>query len=121
MRASENEDSERVLICAANRRDGELTSQLLERDGLVGKVCLTISDVCDAIAEGAGAALIAEDMLLGHHLCVKEFLLGQPPWSDFPFVIFGSAAERWRAGAKSPLLELGNVNLLDRSSESWLD
>ncbi len=114
MNTLETNDSETVLVCAANRREGDLTCELLQRDGLNGKVCPTINAVCEAIAEGAGAALVTEEMLAGQYPRLKQFLDTQPPWSDFPFVVFGSAGQSSRLGAKSPLLELGKVTLLDR-------
>ncbi len=114
MSGPENNDSEAVLVCAANRREADLTCELLQRDGLTGKVCLTIDAVCEAIAQGAGAALVSEEMLAGHYARLKQFLENQPPWSDFPFVVFGSAGQNGRLGVKSPLHDLGKVTLLDR-------
>lgn len=113
MSVHDGNHSERILVCAANQREADLTCQLLERDGLSGEVCRSIGALCDAIGEGAGAALVAEEMLVGHYPRLKQFLESQPPWSDFPFVIFGSATQSLAVGVKSPLLDLGNVTLLD--------
>jgi signal transduction histidine kinase/CheY-like chemotaxis protein len=100
--------SERVLVWAARARDTELTVQILEKAGLAADRCRSIADLEAVIEAGAGCAVLAEEVLTP---AVRDSLIrrleAQPPWSDFPFVLF--SAERSRG-----VEELGNVTRLDR-------
>jgi signal transduction histidine kinase/ActR/RegA family two-component response regulator len=106
---------ETVLIWTHNRRDAEITVQLLERDGLESSVCSNLEGLCAAIEAGAGVALLSEDVLVPAACARLQMLLAcQPPWSDFPIVVFGEPQSVHGRTASDPLRTLGNVTFLDR-------
>ncbi len=51
------------------------------------------------LVEGAGAAVITEEALIGQDISgLVEWVAHQPSWSDFPFIILlepGASAEGW--------------------------
>jgi len=104
--------SERVLIWVRGASERRITIDLIAREGLEGIGCETIEQLCTLASEGAGLALIAEEMLdaaavarLGK--CFEQ----QPPWSDLPVVCFSSEHRR---ATSDPLRQLGNVTFLER-------
>lgn len=104
--------SERVLIWVRGHSEGAITVDLLGRDGLESAVCGTVDELCTLAAEGAGLALIAEEMMDAAALDrLQRFFHGQPAWSDFPIVCFSS---EHRSASSRPLRELGNVTFLER-------
>ncbi|MFL5430666.1 MAG: ATP-binding protein [Myxococcales bacterium] len=100
--------SERVLVWTARPRDTQATVQILEKAALLTERCHTGPDLEAGIVAGAGCAVIAEEVLTA---AARESLVrrleGQPPWSDFPFVLLSH--ERNLAPEA-----LGNVTRLDR-------
>ena len=107
-------DDEQVLILAPIGRDGDLAKQVLAESGLSGRVCPDVETLCRAIGDGAGCALITEENLSSQALQeIAAVLALQPPWSDFPIVLFsaGASAKPQTAAALQPL---GNVTLLER-------
>lgn len=108
------EFSERVLVYVKGEHEGRLTIKLLARDGLFGIICESVPQLCEAMRDGAGAVLIAEELLTT--ACVrriKQVLKDQPAWSDYPLVIFSAPAEV-RDGFSPHISRLGNVTFLDR-------
>jgi signal transduction histidine kinase/ActR/RegA family two-component response regulator len=104
--------SESVLVLARGNRDAALTVDLLARQNISAFVCEDVRSLCLRLEESAGAALIAEEVLTDAGIDrITEYLSLQPPWSDFPFIIFTGAPaqvddERWA--------RLGNVSILER-------
>jgi signal transduction histidine kinase/CheY-like chemotaxis protein len=108
-------DCETVLIWTPRGRDAALTAQLLERDGLGSHVCSDIDALCLAIESGAGAALLSEDVLTPAAFGRLTALLSdQPPWSDFPMLVFSASDMPRIRGVQDALRALGNVTFLDR-------
>jgi signal transduction histidine kinase/ActR/RegA family two-component response regulator len=107
--------SERVLVLAPIGRDAALTAERLTQAGLHATVCPDARALVAALQEPAGAAIVAQEALSVRALAdLAAALARQPPWSDFPFVVFTSAgAEPDPAGA-APLSALGNLTLLER-------
>ena len=105
---------ERVLVLAPTRRDAELACSTLHNAGIACLPCESLAQVCDAIAEGAGAALLTEESLAPEYVRpLVAALADQPPWSDLPLLVLT------RGGADSPaavhaMESLGNVMLLER-------
>src|ERR1700753_3820115 len=104
----------RVVILAPTGRDAELMLAFTERLGMSGYVARTISQLCEAIRSGAGAAIVAEEALRGNSISLlRPVLAGQPQWSDFPLIILTAGgrvtaeSERLRA-LREPL---GNILL----------
>jgi signal transduction histidine kinase/CheY-like chemotaxis protein len=107
-------DSERVLVLAPRDRDADLTTELLAREQVAGLPCTDVSTLCRRLEEGAGAAILVEEVLTDRAIDgIAQELARQPPWSDFPFVILtapraGPAIDDIRWG------RLGNVAVLER-------
>jgi signal transduction histidine kinase len=72
---------------------------------------------CEAILEGAGAAIISEEAFVGNSIRpLLEVLQHQPPWSDFPVILLTVSG---RVTLESERLRelrrpLGNIFLLER-------
>src|SRR4051794_3357646 len=115
--SGEQVQRERVLVCAPFGRDGTLIRRELVAAGLSSAVCGSVEQLSDALGEGAGAALIADEALPPPAVerLAKE-LSKQPPWSDFPVLVLTSGGETTEASRyRLRLLQpLGNVSLLER-------
>lgn len=95
-------------------REAQLTADLLARERLLGVLCHDVGELCARIEGGAVAALVAEEMLTPAAIeRLRSVLQQQPPWSDFPLVVFGTLRNADSQRAKG-LLGLGNVTFLDR-------
>ncbi len=110
-------DSNRVLIHAPFGRDNTLIRRELEAVGFSIVISRSVEDLCEAIREGAGAALVGDEALdpkaIGR---LSAQLADQPPWSNFPLLVMTSGgaatnASRYRLRLLEPL---GNVTLLER-------
>lgn len=108
--------SERVLVLVRGSRDTELTRDLLIHAGFEALVCSGIVELVQNIEEGAGAALLEEEVLSPKISAepLAETLSRQPPWSDFPIVVFSSLGDKAKRGADELTRLLGNVTFLDR-------
>jgi signal transduction histidine kinase len=95
-------------------REAELTATLLEQSGVGCVLCRDVVELCDRIDAGAAAAIVAEEMLneaAAERL--RALLARQPPWSDFPLVVFGTLPNGDGKRAQG-IARLGNVTFLDR-------
>jgi signal transduction histidine kinase/CheY-like chemotaxis protein len=106
-----------VLVLAPTGRDTPLTCAILtERAGVTCESCRDVAELCERIAAGAGAAVIAEEALDGGGARrLDDALAGQLPWSDLPLLILSNSD-----GLPSNVTQLaglrqrGNVTVLDR-------
>jgi PAS domain S-box-containing protein len=109
--------SSRVLILAPVGRDAALTRSVLDRAGVESLVCSDLEDLQQNLAEGAGAAAITEEALIGRDMSgLVEWIVQQPSWSDFPFVVLlepGTSAETG-GPERGALQQSGNLTLLER-------
>jgi signal transduction histidine kinase/CheY-like chemotaxis protein len=108
---------QRVLVLAPIGRDAQAASQHLTESKLVGVVCDSVDDLLIKLSEGAAIALVTEEALLrGGTQGLEQWVVGQPPWSDFPFIVLTSRATSATAQSyRMRLVEsLGNVSLLER-------
>ena len=98
---------ERILILAPLGRDGPLAQRALEQAGMTALVCRDMGQLCAELAEGAGAALLTQEALAGAAGAqLIAALEVQPPWSDFPVVLFaGAELPELRALTKFTVLE----------------
>jgi signal transduction histidine kinase len=105
---------ERVLVLVRGAHEGRVTLSLLAKAGFAGKTCVDVAELCRMVAEGAGAALLAEEVLTPPALsALHQALAEQPAWSDFPLLVFSAAnpSDKQRSAATDVL---GNVTFLDR-------
>ncbi len=108
--------SERVLILAPRGRDAVVAKEIL-RDGKVhADICLDVEELLQEMNRGADVAVITEEAMRGDLRALSSWVLSQPPWSDFPFVLLtehGGGLERNPAAARL-VSTLGNVSFLER-------
>ena len=107
--------TERILLLLPTGRDGEITTELLRRDGITAHVCADARELEAQLALGAGAVLVAEETLAleGAHAVLLRALDTQPRWSDLPvLVLTRSGADSLAVGEAMAML--GNVTLLER-------
>ena len=98
-------------------KDATLMEAVLEDSKIASLSVPTIPDLTTAISEGAGAAIVTEEVL--QHEAINQLakhLSEQPPWSDFPVIVLtgggtSTAATDLAARSRAPL---GNVSLLER-------
>lgn len=82
---------ERVLILAPTGRDAELASNALRSGGFTTQIVRDAAELCQMLAEAAGAAIITEEALSVTSMRDIAKCLGeQPAWSDIPLFIFTS-------------------------------
>jgi PAS domain S-box-containing protein len=106
--------AERVLILAPTLQDAQLSETLLGQAGLACKVCADIAELEGALAEGAGAILLTEELLLAPDAPrLAELLRRQPPWSDIATILL-SASGVDSPSASLAMESLGNVTVLER-------
>jgi signal transduction histidine kinase len=108
----------RVLVLTPPEPDASLIRTVLRQAGLASHFCADAEELCREVGAGAGAALVAEESLQPPVMQRLVDLFGrQPPWSDFPLLIFfegggGSAGTALRM--LDMLQPLGNVTILER-------
>ncbi len=106
-----------MLILAPVGRDAALTGSVLDRGGVKSVVCSDLRMLQRNLVEGAGAAVITEEALIGQDISgLVEWVAHQPSWSDFPFVILlepGASAEAC-SQERDALQQSGNLTLLER-------
>ena len=113
-RAPNDDPSERVLVLVRGARDVSLTVDLLRAEGIAAAACGSVVELCDRMKEGAAAALLEEEVFDARSLAiVHETLRQQPPWSDFPLLVFSTFDRGVPRNVKLDGL-LGNVTFLDR-------
>lgn len=107
----------RVLILAPFGKDSALIQRVLQLSEITVQTVSGLAELIPAISEGAGAAAITEEVLLGSTVDeLAQHLANQPPWSDFPILVLTGG------GRSTPTTELavrsraplGNVTLLER-------
>lgn len=111
------ENELRVLVVAPSGRDGQMISDLLAGNGISCTPCATSEMARMELNAGAGAIIIAEEILtLADIAAWAEQISEQPSWSDLPLLLLTVAgavnADTLRKVlARQPL---GNLVLLER-------
>ncbi len=105
------------MILAPTGRDAALTASTLEKAGLKSRICGSLTELCQQIRLGAGAATIAQEALTPDSgQLFADALCDQPAWSDFPLLIStvnGALASQHQL-TDGFLSQFGNVTLLER-------
>jgi signal transduction histidine kinase/CheY-like chemotaxis protein len=106
----------RVLVHAPRGRDAAVVEGVLDpRHEVV--TCAEPAHLVRCLREGAAAAIVTEEAMGGEALVdeLADWLLTQPSWSDFPFIVLATKQPgRRSAEAVANLHGLGNVILLER-------
>ncbi|MBV8806042.1 MAG: HAMP domain-containing histidine kinase, partial [Sinobacteraceae bacterium] len=107
-----------VVIFPPSRRDGEVTSGILRRAGLICTVCLDTAEVVQEIDAGTGALIMTDAALaLPGIQTVLTSLSRQPAWSDLPVVLLCQIGPQTPAVA-GILGAFTNVTVLDRPTSA---
>jgi PAS domain S-box-containing protein len=107
----------RVLILTPSAADAPVARQLLAEAGIDSLICADLAGLCERLAEGAAAMLIAEEALIAPEIDVLLAALGeQPPWSDIPLVVLTTADDTALSTARLLGLfeSVGSMTLLER-------
>jgi signal transduction histidine kinase len=107
----------RTIILAPTGRDSELIAGLLQRAALPCFATSSIAELTREIEQGAGAAIISEEALIGSVIPeILEVLNRQPSWSDFPLILLTVGGQVTAESERLRELRrpLGNVFLLER-------
>ena len=109
--------SERALVLAPSGRDGAIATAILGEAGVHALLCEDLMDLVARLREGAGLAVVVDDVLRSADLAeLSDWIAAQPSWSDFPFLIL---TQRGGSVERNPLARrlssaLGNVGFLER-------
>jgi signal transduction histidine kinase len=105
---------QRILLRTATSRDAFMASAVLARAQVTSHTCANLCELVRGLQEGAGAIMLAEEVLSDPAAAaLTEALAAQPPWSDLPVLILA------RQGADSPVIaaamdRLANVTVIER-------
>jgi two-component system NtrC family sensor kinase len=90
---------QRVLVLAANDRDGERLQTMLTESGLTAEICGSMEALCTGIPDRAAAAVIDDAALTDRgRATLRSALESQPAWSDFPLIIITGNPQLGEAG-----------------------
>jgi signal transduction histidine kinase len=104
----------RILIYPAVAQDGLLASKVLSSVGIETLICRGSEAVLAALAEGAGALLVVEEVISGAAIQpLKRFVEAQAGWSDLPILVLTKRGAD-SVEAQRAVEHLGNVTLLER-------
>ena len=107
----------RVLVFATFGKDSVLIEKVLQQSGIAVEVCPTVAALVSNVGEGAGAAIITEEVLQSTAIgALAEKFSRQPRWSDFPVLVLtggGMTTDSTESAVRSRA-PLGNVSLLER-------
>jgi signal transduction histidine kinase/ActR/RegA family two-component response regulator len=108
----------RILVLAPPEPDDTFIRQVLNQTGQSYVLCPDVEQFAVELRTGAGTALLSEESLTPAVMERLIDLLGcQPPWSDFPLLLFfNSGGERIDTALRmlDMLAPLGNVTILER-------
>ncbi len=106
--------NQRVVALTPTPQDARLCRQVLEQNGIAFCCCETVSDFTEAIAAGAGIALIAQEHLTDAAIDrLKQTLSLQPKWSELPILVLLAAGEI-SSTTLQRILSLEHVTLINR-------
>ena len=105
---------QRILLRTATSKDALMASAVLERARFVSHACADMTELASELARGAGAIMVAEEVIAGAAISqLTDALSAQPPWSDVPVLVLA------RRGADSLAIaqvmdEFANVTVIER-------
>jgi two-component system, sensor histidine kinase len=103
----------RVLLLPPTRRDGEVTSAVLEAADIACLVCQDSAALAAHVQAEVGAIVLTDAMVADSSIAqVAGALARQPPWSDVPTILLSRAEQS--ASTARLLSALRNVTILDR-------
>jgi two-component sensor histidine kinase len=100
-----------VLLFTPGGRDAAVAATILGEGGIATEACASLADALPRL-DGASCMVVTEEALLSsNRQALADWIAGQPPWSDFPFILL-----RLRGAEPNAQLTdlLGNVSVLER-------
>jgi signal transduction histidine kinase/CheY-like chemotaxis protein len=104
----------RILLRTATSMDALMASAVLERAGFAAFACETMQRLTSEFAIGAGAILLAEEVIAGTAVAeLAGALAQQPPWSDVPVIVLARQGMDTHA-IVHVMDEVPNVTVIER-------
>ncbi|MCK1571408.1 ATP-binding protein [Bradyrhizobium sp. 174] len=101
-----------ALVLAPVGRDAAVICSMLQADGTFALEQRSLTELVGNLGEAAAAVIAEEALTHEDRGSLARWILNQPPWSDFPFVLLTLRAAR---NPQPDLVELlGNVTVLER-------
>ena len=104
-------DAPDVLIWAPIGRDGAVIQRLLSEVGIPSRECGGVEELLLGLDAAAGAVVAQEGLRPADLPAIDAWVMVQPSWSDFPFVLL---AHRGGMIDRQIVALLGNVTVLER-------
>jgi PAS domain S-box-containing protein len=106
-------DESRALVLPATTADGAAIQKVLHACGIPCRVLRSVAAVCEAMRDGVGTILIAEEALVEDPTLLIECIRAQEVWSDLPLIVLSpSGRESMALAALIP--QLGNASVIER-------
>lgn len=106
--------AEQIVIWAPRGRDASLAVQRIERHGFQAHSIASVEELIAQIPY-AGCAVLTAEVLTDHvRELLRRALAAQPPWSDFPIVLFGARGVDRADQVLATMNALGNVSVIER-------
>jgi PAS domain S-box-containing protein len=106
-------DELRALVVPATSADGAAVQRVLDASGIPCRVLRNLAAVCEAMRDGVGTLVIAEEALVDDAALLIERLKAQDVWSDLPIIVL-SPSGRESAELGKLLPQLGNASVVER-------
>jgi len=104
----------RILILPPTARDGEMTADLLSRDGMETLVCRNLPDLCAEIKRGAALLILTQEAVLADPTnSLQQALFEQGDWSDIPIIMLTPPGQD-RLATLQRLEAIGHMTLIKR-------
>lgn len=110
-----------VLILAPIGRDAAACAKLVEQAGLESHICGDVVELLVQLDRGVDLAVVAEEALYGKSMAqLAAWVDGQPPWSDFPFIVMTNQNDgpRFTKFRHQIVSGLRNVSFLERPMQA---
>ena len=106
-------DELRTLVVPATSADGAAMQKVLNASGIACRVLRNLAAACEAMREGVGTIVIAEEALVDDAALLIDRVRAQEVWSDLPILVLSpSGRESMQLAALIP--RLGNASVVER-------
>ncbi|GEP59519.1 histidine kinase [Reyranella soli] len=105
-----------ALVLAPRGRDSAVAASLIDQVGVPSRICRDIAELVEALGDDAAFVLMTEEAIRNVDLNpLAQWLAGQPPWSDLPFILVTDHGGPERNPIAARWLDaLGNVSFIER-------
>jgi PAS domain S-box-containing protein len=106
-------DERRVLVLPATGVDGIAMRKVFAAHSIGCVTFFDMGQMCAALYHGAGALIVAEEMLLAEPRTLSDCVGRQPVWSNIPLIILSRSGHE-SAKLSAVLAELGEATVVER-------